>query len=65
MKAYKLYGVQYKSRSKAAVALAKRANLPEKVIAERVGISQASVSAAIAAEFGRILFGKRVLVRQK
>jgi hypothetical protein len=65
MKACKIYGVQYKSRSKAAVAIAKRTNLAEKVIAERCGISQASVAAAISAEFGRILFGERVLVRQK
>jgi hypothetical protein len=65
MKACKIYGVQYKSRSAGALALAKRTNLAEKEIAKRCKISQASVAAAISAEFGRILFGERVLVRQK
>jgi len=47
MKAFKLGNVQYKSRSQAAVAMARNSKLTNSEIATKVGMTPQTVSAAI------------------
>ena len=53
MKEFKLGAIKYRSRSKAAVALAKRTKLTNTQIAKKVGMTPQTVCAAIRLEMLR------------
>ena len=51
MQTFKLGAVKYRSRARAVVALAKNTKLTNRAIAQKVGVSDATVSATLKNEF--------------